>query len=218
MTQRPLVRWVSIDPAGVRQRLSSVGIEAHRQPPRVGFPSAVLEFMLPDGSQIRSRSRDRLEFDPEGEAEQAHLQPDVVPGSDLVAIGWATVDLERAAAAWPDLSFAVAAEDRSLGARASVARLPGSLRLVLLEPLSEGRLAAFLARHGEGPSALYLKVPDALGRSPTVSGDRASAPVGGPFGPQAVLPGGGRDDPQILILFPAGRSACHGRRAGTIRP
>ncbi len=73
----------------------------------------------------------------------------------LVGIGWATVDIERTLA---DLAVATAHatdDDELLGARAW--RVDGSpVALLLLEPVTEGRLAAALARRGEGIAALYL--------------------------------------------------------------
>ncbi len=74
---------------------------------------------------------------------------------DLAGLGWATVDLEGAADRLGLVGRAGPAtrEDALLGARAIVAG-----RLVLLEPTREGRLAASLARFGEGPVAVYLAV------------------------------------------------------------
>jgi hypothetical protein len=89
----------------------------------------------------------------------------------LLAVGWATVDWERAAAELGQAALEPADPEPALGARAWRART-GSIDLVLLEPSTEGRLAAFLARHGEGLAVLYLSVrtsapgrPTALGRN-----------------------------------------------------
>ncbi|MFO1538920.1 MAG: hypothetical protein ACKOTZ_00485 [Chloroflexota bacterium] len=74
----------------------------------------------------------------------------------LLAIGWATVDLERSLAA-----LGAAAEagpevaEPALGARARVVAA-GPVPLVVLEPVTEGRLAAALARRGEGIAALWV--------------------------------------------------------------
>jgi hypothetical protein len=124
-------------------------------------------------------------------------------GLSLAAIGWGTVELERAArelAPW--LGDAPRATRRSagvaeiadphLGARAAIrttAGLPGEV-LVLVEPVTEGRLAASLARHGEGPVALYLRPREGLDawiartrtRRVTVSARRD-----GPLGPQVLV-------------------------------
>jgi hypothetical protein len=135
-----------------------------------------------------------------------------------VAIGWATVELERAVAElgvalrWPAGRFAVAADDLLLGARCRVAfgSLPGGLTLLVLEPSTEGRLAASLARSGEGPAAIWLTVADLPGaidaaRTPgaTLSSERA-----GPLGPERLLRGGSIHGPhRLLVGLP-----------GTIRP
>ena len=86
----------------------------------------------------------------------------------LVGIGWATVELERAAgelretfsgAGLPEPAWSPAAPDGLLGASAWVATgLEGQPAIVLLEPATEGRLAATLARFDEGVAAIYLEV------------------------------------------------------------
>ncbi|HEY0444472.1 MAG TPA: hypothetical protein VGC90_09635, partial [Candidatus Limnocylindrales bacterium] len=75
--------------------------------------------------------------------------------------GWATVELDRAEAALSThasrsnpVRSALAPEDELLGARCRFVRV-GDSSLLLLEPSTEGRLAASLARFGEGPIALY---------------------------------------------------------------
>ena len=72
----------------------------------------------------------------------------------VVAIGWATVDLERSAADLPDISFDFAPDDEAVAGRALIGH-PGAVALVLLEPSTEGRLAATLARNGEGVAVIY---------------------------------------------------------------
>jgi hypothetical protein len=113
-----------------------------------------------------------------------------VAGAALVAVGWATVDiertatdlqhpaadfgrrpadiertsvdpersaadLERASADLPGLAFGDPGEEPALGARALRSRV-GSIDLILLEPSTEGRLAGWLARNGEGVVVLYV--------------------------------------------------------------
>lgn len=77
----------------------------------------------------------------------------------LLAVGWATVDLERSA---EDLTLhdgpvadGPIVDEPLLGARALRVDVGGMMVLVL-EPTTEGRLAAALARRGEGVCALYL--------------------------------------------------------------
>lgn len=121
-----------------------------------------------------------------------------------VGVGWATVDLDRAGA---DLSallpggpvFEPADDDRLLGARCRLTRGPlaspkGQLIVVLLEPATEGRLAAALARHGEGPAAGWFAVPNADAML------RLSPPEPGPLGPVRLVLGGSRFGPYTLIL------------------
>lgn len=96
---------------------------------------------------------DRLEVgeplpDPDG-------QPEPEPGPRLAALGWATVDAARLAETLGKSVADEAHEDPALGA-IGYGLASASLPLVLLEPASEGRLAAALARLGEGPVALYL--------------------------------------------------------------
>jgi hypothetical protein len=82
--------------------------------------------------------------------------------STVIGRGWATVELDRAAGELADLldegaAFADAPRSALLGARCRVGRAragDGAARwIVLLEPDTEGRVAAFLARAGEGWAA-----------------------------------------------------------------
>ena len=116
----------------------------------------------------------------------------------LAAVGWATVDLERSAAQAGG-GFAPAEQDGLLGAFAAVRG-----RLVLLEPSTEGRLAATLARHGEGPAAIYLRAPErdlhhAVARASRL-GLRFSRPALGPLGRSVLLLGGPAWGPHVLLL------------------
>jgi hypothetical protein len=74
-----------------------------------------------------------------------------------VAYGWATVDLDRTlrelAEVLPFVSRPV--DDQLLGARGRVVECPGRA-VVVLEPSTEGRLARWLAHHGEGWAVTYL--------------------------------------------------------------
>ncbi|MGZ6297565.1 MAG: hypothetical protein ACXWPV_10640 [Candidatus Limnocylindrales bacterium] len=112
--------------------------------------------------------------------------------ADVIALGIVTVDHERAAADLPALVFRPAPDDELLGARVLAAPLPSGRRLLLLEPAREGRLTAFLARHGEGLAALYV--------------------AGAARGSAVLVPGEAADDPVIvLVTSPV-------VPAGTIRP
>lgn len=132
-----------------------------------------------------------------------------------VAVGWATVDLERTAA---DLAAAdggtirPAASDTLLGAATAVVLpaghstapmpVPGPA-LVLLEPASEGRLAAALARWDEGGTVLYLgarngDLGSALERLAVVGVRTASGH--GPFGEAALILDGRATRPLLMLV------------------
>ena len=109
----------------------------------------------------------------------------------IAAIGWATVDHERAmaeldgalgAAAEPwrpltrDAALGASARARSMGAHAP--------QLVVLEPDTEGKLAASLVRFGEGVAVVYL------GSSSPDRGLEGRMVRGGPaWGPHVVVLG-----------------------------
>lgn len=141
-----------------------------------------------------------------------------------MAIGWATVDLERAAAEQAgDASAATSAtaattakataapaatapapDDLLLGARCRLLTpSAGGMEVVLLEPSTEGRLAASLARFGEGPVVLYLRIPTrSLARLRVVapaSGVHCSRPAPGPFGSSVLLLDGPPSGPHLVV-------------------
>lgn len=98
----------------------------------------------------------------------------------LTGIGWATVERERAereldpAADWVELE-----RDPALGARRWLRAAAGGERddpvLVILEPDTEGRLAASLARFGEAVAVVYLG-DDAVTRGRLLRGGPAWGP------------------------------------------
>ncbi len=116
----------------------------------------------------------------------ADARTNEVGGEDarIVAVGWATVELDRAA---DELAaelgttagaFVPAGDSVLLGARCRIARgaLGGGLTLAIIEPATEWRLAEWLARRGEGPAAIWC----ATRAADTV------APSPGPFGPELL--------------------------------
>lgn len=122
-------------------------------------------------------------------------------GRRAIAVGWATVDLDRAAA---DLAaelgisvaaFLPAADSVVLGARCRVAYgvLPDGEPLAILEPLTEGRLAASLARNGEGPAATWSRSAEWW------HGTRASGARPGPFGFERLETGPAHGPFSLLI-------------------
>lgn len=123
-----------------------------------------------------------------------------------VAIGWATVELDRAARELgprfrAGVVFGSVPGSEILGARCRSARIVVDgvgLALVLLEPTTEGRLAAFLARSGEGWAATWFRSADAgagddaddhPGRDPDAGAGipREGAWRPGPFGPERLV-------------------------------
>jgi hypothetical protein len=103
----------------------------------------------------------------------------------IVAVGWATVDLDRAS---DQLLASGVVSGRPItgvpipALGASACRVNDSafgVPLVLLEPTAEGRLAATLARVDEGPCALFVGAPGA--------------------GPAGLLPGGPPTGPHLLV-------------------
>jgi hypothetical protein len=129
-------------------------------------------------------------------------------GLRLAGIGWATVELDRAAdelGMWLGDAAAPDAIDPLLGARARVRAaggLPGDT-VLLLEPSTEGRLAASLARHGERETGLYV-APDGGFDEARRSGLTLGPTAGGPFGREALAtdPGSLPGDSFLLIVEP----------------
>ncbi len=113
-------------------------------------------------------------------------------------VGWATVDLERAAAELAAVAEPLA-DDELLGARAALARRPAAAPLVLLEPRTEGRLAGSLARFGEGPAVVYVTASTAGPGSAAPGRIRLSHPAAGPFG-RAFLVGGPAGQGPFVVL------------------
>ena len=132
------------------------------------------------------------------------------PGGRPFAVGWATVELDRAASelaselGLPRTSFVPTEDSEILGAHCRVAdaALPDGLSLAILEPATEGRIAATLARLGEGPAAVWVPVEDDI-----VAG--ASAARRGPFGPERLVLVGPIFGPHRLLVVTG---------PGTIRP
>ena len=176
------------------------------------------------------------------------------PAARFLALGWATIDLERAASTWPHVRWEAAPRDSLVGARAIVGRAgmdaatdatlidaaadvalptgpaltdpepadpepadpaltdPGraaeqgpaaAVTIVLLEPDTEGWLAASLARHGEGPAVLYVRVPMSTiaGMSERLARLDIRARDGtGPFGPEWAVAGSHAWGPTIVLV------------------
>ena len=124
----------------------------------------------------------------------------------VLARGWATVELDRAAAELagalvPGTGFESAPGSVHLGAFCRIGRLATPTDeaghwLVLLEPSTEGRLALTLARHGEGWCATWLDT-DPDGSAP------GSAARVGPLGSERLLLDGPPSGPHRLVVVAA---------------
>ena len=124
----------------------------------------------------------------------------------LAGIGWATVELDRAAvevaeafagAGGPAPDWAPAPREVLLGASAWIAGGDdGRPPIVLLEPDTEGRLAATLARFGEGVAALYLEVAEGQIADPARLG--RSSP--GPLGPSRIVLARPAWGPHLIVI------------------
>ena len=135
-------------------------------------------------------------------------------GVPIAGIGWATVELERAAeemdaafhrAGMPKPSWTPAERDELLGAAAWASREwwptwgdEEPPAIVLLEPDTEGRLAAALARSGEGVATIYLATGD-LG-APPVDRARVGTAGAGPLGSGRLVLARPTWGPHVVVL------------------
>ncbi len=128
--------------------------------------------------------------------------PDAPAGFPVV-LGWATVDAERLVDGQPVERLP---PDPHLGA--FVWRPPTTPGVLVLEPSTEGRLAAMLARHGEGPAALYVTLDAERTRTTLASaadvgfGRTPEAP--GPLGRERLVLGPARTDPAVVLVREVG--------------
>lgn len=118
------------------------------------------------------------------------LAREVVPGQTerndrIVAVAWATADVERTMAAAP-LPFRRSARDRLLDGATAAVRY-GPVALLLEQPLhaEQGRVAAFISHYGEGVLALFLERPRYL--PPSRAAARPPRAVRTPFGRRGWL-------------------------------
>jgi hypothetical protein len=130
----------------------------------------------------------------------------------IAGIGWATVELDRAARELASVAgFEASTRDASLGAAARRSPLGDRSRpvIVLLEPDTEGLLAATLARFGEGVGAVYL---GPLERADVDDTPNLRPSLPGPLGPARLVMGRPTSGPHALVL--AGASHRRGGRRG----
>ncbi len=122
-----------------------------------------------------------------------------------VVPGWATVELDRAEAEVgavigpsSDVTVTEAAPDLLLGARCRILRSAGA-EIALLEPSTEGPLAAALARFGEGSLVAYLLVNAAAPERAREAAFSLSNERAGPFGRERLVRSGPRWGPFLVL-------------------
>ena len=131
-----------------------------------------------DDNLVARRMYEDLGFDGArraGAGPAAAVSPDL-PAWPVVARIWQTVDVERTVAHL-GLPAEPIADDEVLGARGVLVRPPAEPPLVIVEPSTEGRLAAALARHGEGDAGTYVAPAGRHGRRTRRGAPRSSGPV-----------------------------------------
>jgi hypothetical protein len=131
--------------------------------------------------------------------------PDGEP--EVLAAIWATVDTERVLAE-VRLPAVELPDDPLLGASVTLVRPPDGEPIALLEPRMEGRIAATLARAGEGAAGQYVVASGGLAsvraRAAT-EGLSLSPEYDGPFGRSVLVIDGPATGPHlVLVERPAG--------------
>jgi hypothetical protein len=127
----------------------------------------------------------------------------------VIGRGVATVDLdqaeERARATIAHRAITGAPDDVLLGARCRIVIVHQGPSLVLLEPNTEGRLAASLARYGQEPVVSYMtsvvQGDDVVGSAAT-AGIPLSPPTPGPLGVSRLVLGGPAWGPHVILVEP----------------
>lgn len=134
-------------------------------------------------------------------------------GGRLLAVGWTTVELDRAARELahllvPGATFAEATPCEHLGGWCRIGRIrPGAAAaniVVLLEPSTEGRLAATLARHDEGWQVTWEASVDVTAATDSAAADLVlSVERPGPLGSERLVLGGPATGPHRLVVTAA---------------
>jgi hypothetical protein len=120
-----------------------------------------------------------------------------------VAVIWATVDRDRLLSESGWSAEESLPDDPFLGASVAVVRSSTGEAIAVVEPATEGRLAATLARHGEGPAGEYVEAPiplDAIGQVATAAGLVVGRPVAGPFGRSVIVVSGSVSGPHLVLV------------------
>jgi hypothetical protein len=132
----------------------------------------------------------------------------------VIGTGIATLDLdqaeERIRATIPHRSITDGPEDVLLGARSRIVELDNGPSLVLLEPNTEGRLAASLARYGQEPVVSYMTAHvanDDILALAAAAGIAMSKAAPGPLGTARLVLGGPAWGPHLILVDRAGGEA-----------
>jgi hypothetical protein len=205
----PEVTWHARDTGAVRTLLEAVGVHAETKPDGIiaSLPSATLR-VAPTTADDRLELADRRAAGPTASTPRSGGGADASPDRpDLIGVAWATVDLERAhRALGAGGSLDAAAVDHAMASLGAIARTVDrrAPALVLLEPTTEGRLAALLARHGEGPVGLWLALASDLGARAAerldLAGFASQGPWDGVFGDEVLVPGPRIWSPVLLLV------------------
>jgi hypothetical protein len=128
------------------------------------------------------------------------------PGTapEVLAVIWATVDADRVLAGIGSPGEPLA-DDPLLGASVRLIRPADGEPIAILEPNIEGRLAAALARSGEGPAGEYVLAAEGLGavvRRAAAAGVSLSREEPGPFGRSVLVLGGLPRGPHLVLVEP----------------
>jgi hypothetical protein len=128
-------------------------------------------------------------------------------GLEPIARIVATVELERALIEHGHgaAEAATAEEEPLLGARVAIVDAGTEGILAIAEPNTEARLAATLARHGEGVVGRYVALPGeddlaAFQRRAASLGVAVSRPADGPFGPAVLVLIGPVTGPHLIVV------------------
>lgn len=142
-------------------------------------------------------------------APEATSRSDLEAGLATVAEIVGTVELERALGELgrSPADATAARDDPLLGASVVVIEAGDGTRVALAEPNTEGRLAASLARHDEGPVGRYAALAtgeslDAFRKRATAAGVDLSRPAEGPFGPSVLVLGSPVTGPHLIVVEP----------------
>jgi hypothetical protein len=126
---------------------------------------------------------------------------------EVLAAIWVTVDVERVLAEIGQAGRQLP-DDPLLGASVTLVAAPDGEPIVLLEPRTEGRIAATLARGGEGPAGRYAAAPGGLAGArlrAVAEGLSLSPEYDGPFGRSSLVMDGPPAGPHLVLVDrPAG--------------